>query len=241
MTAQPKPKKRLRVYRDAHTQEVHDDGHSWAVSYADFLMVLLSFFIIFFSVDKNERKELIEQIASQTGGPGAQGSAPVPAKKESDGGPADKPAVVNRVQTESRLPSGISEVAKGLDGFFVEHEDKSQKLYIYFDENMYRPGEIEMPRNQIGKLNQILTRLGPFMKEVNVTFVGHTDSTVVARGKNKYVANNFDLSSLRATKALQEAVKLGFDPTKMFAKGVAEHAKGTRTISLVITPSQEDR
>jgi flagellar motor protein MotB len=240
MIAQHKPKKRMRVYREAHSQEVHDDGHSWAVSYADFLMVLLSFFIIFFSVDKNERKELIEQIASTTGGPNSAGAQQAPAKKGSQGGPAEEPGT-SKASNQRRLPSGISEVAKGLDGFFVEHEDKSQKLYIYFDDNMFRPGEIEMPRDQIHKLNQILTRVEPYMKDVNITFIGHTDSSVVSRGKNRYVSNNFDLSSLRATKALQEAVKLGFNPTKMFAKGVAEHSKGTRTISLVITPGEDER
>jgi flagellar motor protein MotB len=224
MIEQPKPRRKIRIERRPHP-EVHDEGHSWAVSYADFLMVLLSFFIIFFSVDGKDRLDLIDRIAMAAKGQGGKGGAGHDRTNQSD----------------SRLPSGISDVAVGVDGFFVQRADQSQKLFIYFEDNIYRAGEIDLPEAQVVKLRQILSRLQPYMNDVNVTFVGHTDSSQVQRIKNRYVSDNFDLSSLRATKALQQAVKAGFDPTKMFAKGVAEHAKGTRTLSLVITPSEVDK
>lgn len=227
MNEQRKTRKKIRVDRYDHgNSHVHDDAHSWAVSYADFLMVLLSFFIIFFSVEGNQRVDVIDRIAmSAAAGKGGQNA--MGKHKTNLQGP--------------RLPAGIADVAIGVDGFFVERADRSQKLYIYFDDNIYRPGEVDLPSPQVSKLRDILTRLEPYIKEVNITFVGHTDSTKVQRVKNKFVDNNFDLSSIRATKALQQAVKSGFDPAKMFAKGVAEHSKGTRTLSLVITPGEEER
>ncbi|MGZ3805206.1 MAG: OmpA/MotB family protein [Pseudobdellovibrionaceae bacterium] len=225
MKGQRSTRKKIRIDRNDHSMAVHDDGHSWAVSYADFLMVLLSFFIIFFSVDGNQRVDIIDRIAMSAGGKGGQNA--LGKNKTNLLGP--------------RLPAGIADVATGVDGFFVERADHSQKLYIYFDDNIYNPGQIDLPALQISKLQDILTRLQPYISDVNITFVGHTDSMKVQKLKSKYMENNFDLSSLRATKALQQAVKSGFDPSKMFAKGVAEHAKGTRTLSLVITPSEEER
>ncbi|WP_413287620.1 flagellar motor protein MotB [Bdellovibrio sp. HCB337] len=227
MSEPRKTRKKIRVDRYDHgNSHVHDDAHSWAVSYADFLMVLLSFFIIFFSVDGNQRADVIDRIAmSATAGKG--GSNALGKQKTNLQGP--------------RLPAGIADVATGVDGFFVERADHSQKLYIYFDDNIYNPGEIDLPAAQVVRLRGILSKLEPYIKDVNITFVGHTDSTRVQRVKSKYLDNNFDLSSIRATKALQQAVKSGFDPAKMFAKGVAEHSKGTRTLSLVITPGEEER
>ncbi|MCB0370759.1 MAG: hypothetical protein KDD45_15380, partial [Bdellovibrionales bacterium] len=38
----------VRIEDATETQDLHHENESWAVSYADFLMVLLSFFILFF-------------------------------------------------------------------------------------------------------------------------------------------------------------------------------------------------
>lgn len=225
MNVLPKPRKRIRIERPEPQHEVHDDAHSWAVSYADFLMVLLSFFIIFFSIDSNKRMDLIDKIAMQTT---AKGGANAKGKDRSD-------------QAHARLPTGVSDVATGVDGFFIQRPDSSQKLFIYFEDNIYSPGEIDLRPAQVEKLKSILGKLEPYMSEINITFVGHTDPSVVSRSKNQYLSDNFDLSSLRATKALQQARRAGFDPTRMFAKGVAEHSRGSRTLSLVITPSEVEQ
>jgi flagellar motor protein MotB len=219
-----KPTRTARPDRDDTPPQIHEDSHSWAVSYADFLMVLLSFFIIFFSVDGNKKTDLIDQIAAETLGAGK-----------------NKPAgYTNKSLTNTRLPSGVAEVANGVDGMFVERPDKSQKLYIYFDDNIYAPGQLDLNEAQIQNLRKILSSLQPFMDNISITFVGHTDSTAVSISRNRFIDDNFDLSSLRATKALQQAARLGFNPTKMFAKGVAEHSRGSRTLSLIIAPSEED-
>lgn len=224
MSVLPRERKRVRLDHDTTKHEVHDEGHSWAVSYADFLMVLLSFFIIFFSIDENQRLDLIDRIAmatTQNGGKNAKGRD-------------------RTNETQARLPNGIDSIVSGVDGFFVQRQNNSQKLYIYFDDNIFNPGGIDMPPEQLVKLHEILSRLQPFLSDINVTFVGHTDNKQVSRSKNRYVSDNFDLSSLRATKALQQAVKQGFNPSKMFAKGVAEYSRGSRTLSLVITPGEAE-
>ncbi|MFP5518874.1 MAG: flagellar motor protein MotB [Bdellovibrionia bacterium] len=217
-----KPQRKVRVDPTKGGTEVHDDGHSWAVSYADFLMVLLSFFVIFFSVDQNKKETIIDQISNNT-------------ELKDAGGKSGK-QLERTIASHSTLPAGIDKVATEVEGFFVEKMDKNQKLFIYFDDNIYPPGKIDLPAKQVEKLKEILTTLQPFNDEINITFVGHTDESVVSKSKNFYLANNFDLSSLRATRALQQAVKAKFDPRHMYAQGVAEHTRGTRTLSLVISP-----
>lgn len=227
MSALLKPKRKLRIEHNAGGGEIHDDGHAWAVSYADFLMVLLSFFVIFFSIDSNEKETLIDSIAAKSGFDKTAGSG----GKESD----------RTLASFSALPAGVQEVGDALEGFFVEKVDGKQKLYIYLDDDIYPPGKIDLPFQQIEKLKQILRTLEPFNGKINITFIGHTDNTVVARSKSTYVKDNFDLSSLRATRALQQAVKADFDPSHMYAQGVAEHTRGSRTLSLVITPREANQ
>lgn len=218
MTALLKPSRRPRVEREDPVEGVHDDSHSWAVSYADFLMVLLSFFVIFFSLDTEKKEEIFQRLIAGTPAPGTE--------QKSNG--------------TDRLPEGVSAVVTNIDGLYVSRPDEKQKLFIYFEDNIYSPGQLDLNEVQIDKLKGILTKLQPFMKEINITFIGHTDSTTVSVSRNRFISDNFDLSSLRATKALQQAVKAGFNPEKMFAKGVAEHSRGSRTLSLVISPSEEE-
>lgn len=227
MSALLKPKRKLRIEHNAGGGEVHDDGHAWAVSYADFLMVLLSFFVIFFSIDSSEKESLIDSIAAKSD---------FDKNKGSGGKQADR-----TVASYSTLPAGIQEVGEQLEGFFVEKVDGKQKLFIYMDDNIYPPGKIDLPAQHIEKLKEILTNLEPYNGKINITFIGHTDQSVVSKSRSKHIKDNFDLSSLRATRALQQAVKADFDPSHMYAQGVAEHTRGTRTLSLVITPREADQ
>lgn len=218
MTALLKPSRKPRVERFEASEGISDDSHSWAVSYADFLMVLLSFFVIFFSIDGDKKEQIFDRLVAGQPAPNAD--------KKPNG--------------SDKIPEGVTAVVSGIDGLFVSRPDEKQKIYIYFEDNIYSPGQLDLKDLQVEKLKGILTQLEPFMKEINITFIGHTDNTTVSVSRNRFINDNFDLSSLRATKALQQAVKAGFNPERMFAKGVAEHARGSRTLSLVISPSGDD-
>ena len=57
---------RVERARAIHLED--ETSHLWAVSYADFLMVLLSFFIIFFSLDKKTKDSVIDEIMLYSSG-----------------------------------------------------------------------------------------------------------------------------------------------------------------------------
>ena len=59
-------KKRLpRIDRHQGIHVAEDENqHLWAVSYSDFLMALLAFFILFFSMDDTKKDQLILKIKS---------------------------------------------------------------------------------------------------------------------------------------------------------------------------------
>jgi flagellar motor protein MotB len=207
--------------------EISEDGHSWAVSYADFLMVLLSFFILFFSMDKKERVSFIEDfLANQDQDTKSNDQKSLPKQ-------GDRTAGIDR--KVDRLPASIRQMASKLDGFYIDQKS-SDRIIISFTDNIYSLGSFDLSKHHVKVLEDLLTKLEPSMPSISITFVGHTDGSTSFKLGNKYVGNNFDLSSLRATKALQNAVKLGFNPKQMFAQGVAEHGRASRTLSLIISP-----
>lgn len=240
MSAQFSLKKKVRPSRPSHnkTGELHDDGHAWAVSYADFLMVLLSFFILFFSMEKNQRNNFIQNLMDTN----------EKLSKESKASTATTIVATTTNQDIKKegtpieagmLPAGLASLTSKLKNYHID-QTKSEKIVIYFEDNIYKPGAIKLPPKQLDKLQDLLDQLDPFMDHLKITFVGHTDGNKRFKHKSLYMKNNFDLSSLRATNALQQVVKMGYSPKNMFIQGVAEHDRASRTISIIISPGDKN-
>ncbi len=199
--------------------EVQDEGaHLWAVSYADFLMVLMCFFILFFSTNEGQRDSVISRIGQITqalGVGGANASASLTGSKAT---------VQNEVKSVlANLPVKISQ--------------ERENLTLLFSENIYKTGELFPTNlNDLKTLNEALAKLKPYQESIQITFVGHTDITPVSNRHGRYLNDNFDLSSLRATRMLQYAVHSGFIPEHLAAQGSAANVRQSRTISLVIKP-----
>lgn len=207
--------------------ELAEDSHSWAVSYADFLMVLLSFFILFFSMDKKERVNFIENFLANQDLAKEQ--------KDQTGNPKRGALSAGTTKPIEPLPVEVRKLSQDIQGFYVDQQSVD-RIVISFEDNIYRLGSFDLSEKDIQNLHGLLKKLEPYLKQVNITFVGHTDENKKFKKGNRYIGNNFDLSSLRATKALQNAVKLGFDPKHMYAQGVAENQRASRTLSLIVSP-----
>lgn len=239
MSAQFNVAKKVRPARlnPKKQNELHEDGHSWAVSYADFLMVLLSFFILFFSMEKNQRTQFIQTFLATNDQPNKDIKNPAPATYSAKNDGTAKEGILTETKS---MPAELQKITSDLKGFYVD-KSKPDKIIIYFEDNIYKLGSFNLPLAKVQSLNGLLKKIEPFMKQLRITFVGHTDGSKKFKHHNKYIKNNFDLSSLRATNALQQAVKSGYNPETMFAQGVAEHGRASRTISLILSPGDKSQ
>jgi flagellar motor protein MotB len=68
-----------------------------------------------------------------------------------------------------------------------------------------------------------------------VDVVGHTDDKPVSIIKGDIVTNNFILSSLRASSAIDFFMEKGFAKSNLRATGVADSSEGSKTLSLQIS------
>ena len=204
-------------------------GEGWAVSYADMLMVLLSFFVMFFSLKEESPQTFDDQLKKislsmksmdQAGGAG-------------DTAPGHQPASVgaNGAQPASGKDFSLLSDALKIDGVTVSNE-KTQ-LVLTLDNTAYRSGVYQPNKAILSKVNEIVDHLKPYKGEVQMTIVGHTDSKKL-RARNAFLQDNFDLSSLRALRVLKHVIAQGFPENHATARAASSFDRDARSVSIVI-------
>lgn len=187
-------------------------------------MALLSFFILFFSIDGNERQKLILNLAGQFQKDGAGQSA----LRSGTGGTG-----MTGGSGTGRNPSSLMQAISELD---VSVEKDRESLIVHFPDNFFPPGKHTLKGPQENIVEGFLARIKPYQAQVNLVFEGHSDIAPLKRHKNDIVVDNFVLSSLRASSALMLAKKAGFEEKNLFIQADSSNTRNSRTLSVRIEP-----
>lgn len=217
-------KKRLPRIERHDDVGLHEDEnqHLWAVSYSDFLMALLSFFILFFSMDTPERAKLVLQIASQFKNTGGISASETSGPEGLGGG-------------SQRVPASLLATFEKLH---LKTEQDNEALVVDFPNDLFLPGEHIMANAQQILVTEFLQQLKPYSQKVNIYFEGHTDNSPLRRHKNEIIVDNYVLSSLRANSALSMARTLGFSEKNLFIQANSSNVRNSRSLSIRIEPKQ---
>lgn len=220
------PNKRLpRVEREEIVRVAEDDNqHLWAVSYSDFLMALLSFFILFFSVDAPERQSVILDLASTfqkgTVSAGSSGTA--------------------KTEFSSLRPTRLDEsLFQQLSELDVVVEKDRESLLVNFPDDFFNPGKHTVRKDQTPLITEFLKTLKPYDGKINIYFEGHTDSTPLNKAKNDIIVDNYVLSSLRASTILRMAQQVGLQSGGLYIEAAANNLRNTRSLSVRIEAKKE--
>ncbi len=200
----------------------------WAVSYSDLLMVLLSFFIVFFDPNKEESKSRLAVVSRSLeklkGVAVAKTSVPV-----------SSPSAV--------AFNGLKEVKLSLDSSRIKYHSfgsNSDSITIDFPDGFYGPGKYEVTREIREKLSEVLSAIQASKSSVRLVFVGHTDSMPLNVLLHKNVLNsNQDLSGIRASRALNFAREMGFAANQLTTEGAGSEIRNTRSLSIRITGGEK--
>lgn len=217
-----RPSFRIERVPEEHIED--DTTHLWAVSYADFLMVLLSFFILFFSVGEENRDHLVRQIAEM----------PWAGEKM-----RQQNAVVNEKKAERSPASQTSVDIAKVKELLLDHQlnidiDKNKTLTLRFPDNIYRPGQYSLNAKSKKYVRNTLNRIQKYWGQLEFTFIGHADNLPLR--KNGIIQSNHDLSALRATRALQEAISVGLPEENLISEGWGSLRLNARSLSILIRP-----
>lgn len=204
-----------KLARKARRSEHYEVSEGWAVSYSDLLMVLMSFFIIYFNLNTEKENVKIEQLAF----------------KLINNEILQKQNVT--ISTNRKIAN--NDLVEGLNPLFKEGKGEQKQVYKEFlidlPPNIYEVGKYDLSHSVTSKLEKVFDVIREHKKDVDVYFIGHTD--VLKFKKNKDVINsNLVLSSMRAVKAVEYAIKKGFDENQVFVQGLKGQPRNTRSLSL---------
>jgi flagellar motor protein MotB len=225
-----KPSRYHRLERELPKYHVDDEtGHLWAISYADFLMVLLSFFILFFSVNSRDKNSIIN-IISKARDKGYTGSG-----NGSNGVVAA--GSLAGVSTDSIVES----VNGRLKDIKWEVNAKEKSVTFLLSDEIFSRGGTDMNKKGRLDLAELLAVLKPFADKVDIIFVGHTDPRPFRAQASAFIENNFDLSALRAAQAVKLAMTQGLPKDSLFTHGSADNTRATKSLSIVVVQKGEGR
>ena len=230
----PKKSYRLPRIQRSPRSELVETGENmmWAVSYSDLLMVLLSFFVLFFSYGEKEKetKDSITKMVRrfETVTAPVDGTATTVAKAP-EVTPAPKAEPVAEKLTLSQqllkvLPS--DRIQANLDG---------DSIILRFGLNAYAPGQVRPPTAIQPQLNQLADILKPYLDEVDIVVVGHADTQKVRRNRKRF-NDNLEVSLARSVRAVRYLENLGIPLAKMRSLGTGDQEIASRTISIILKP-----
>jgi len=110
-----------------------------------------------------------------------------------------------------------------------------KSVLIKFSDEMYGPRKWMLSDKSRKALDLVVDIIAAKKDDLIVDVVGHTDDKPVSIVKGDIVTNNFILSSLRASSALDFFMEKGFSKGNLRATGVADANDGSKTLSLQIS------
>lgn len=193
-------------------------GSSWMDTYADTITLLLTFFILLYSmsaVDSQKLKQLSKALQHSLGG----GSTSISKVKDIDElkVDVDKDAKEMKEDLEKKVNKAIANNNLN-DSIKVRKEDRG--IVLQLDETiLFDSGRDELKTTSINALDTITTLANGVDNDILVE--GHTDNVPI---HNSRFASNWDLSTARAVSVVSYFVeKKGMNPTRFSVKGYGEY------------------
>jgi flagellar motor protein MotB len=238
----------LRLERKASTQLTADDGQTWAVSYADMLMVLMSFFVIFFSFEGKQKESLLSKLSIEmqaksdkvivNASQGAENTGANGGAGGKSGGVSSMGGQTSQQATQQKTEQIMSSISTQLEKqlFTVSKEANTEQLTVNLSDQIYGLRQFALNPKLENELNQVFETIRPHKDKLRIIFIGHSDSLPLS-APDSHLANNLDLSSLRASRAISYATSQGFDARNLSIAAAAENLRNSRSLSLKIIPN----
>lgn len=206
-------------------REESGPAHHWLISLADMSMLLMSFFILLFSmssVDRQKFSESVSSVQSALGGAGRKAvTGPVAA-------PSEMSTLVEQARVRQRLLGEQRRVydqfrsfvsTKGLDGV-VAATLEAGKISIAFPAGVLFPKDgVDLTEEGKARLRLLYDFLIKTAGE-RINIRGFTDDQPPGPGSR--FRDNWEVSSLRSVAVLRYLLSLGMPSNRLTATGLAD-------------------
>ncbi len=217
----------------------------WAVSYSDMLLVLMSFFVLYFSVNDNVKNEVLDQITLAM--KDNIQAHDIVSKDLKNAVISGKVGAGNNIMSGGTVASQVAAIEEAKKTFNIMiGEINDENFKVSSNSSIERGITIELPDQMFGKAKykvnkkhrQMLTKFYNLIEKhkdkIIITVIGHTDSSKLVTLDPEVAASNMGLSTLRAVSSANYLNQLGLSNDSVEVKGVGDSIRNTRSISFHI-------
>lgn len=200
------------------------DPNAWMVTFADLIMLLLTFFVLLLtmsSMDTKKLKKLMTHFTESTGalefaGFGDFSDFSSFISKYND---SDKMLVIDQEQffTEIKISPEIKNMLKTINRK-IDLSDDERGVVLTFNENiLFETGKVSLKKEIYPILDEIADAIYECPNDILI--MGHTDNIPI---KNKAYQSNWELSAYRGLSVLDYFLKKkGLSPSRFYVGGYA--------------------
>lgn len=242
--------KNLSSLSDSHDTEETDSEGSWAVSYGDMVTLLLTFFILFFSIQPTEdvpKKNLLISLVDSLQ-PGNVGSANHPANAKSM-------SLALKPTSSEGVENAILQSWNG-----VAHNMKDHVIVEFPGISFFDSAQTTLNRQGAEQLDKFMKLYMPYAGHYTISVRSFTDTKKVRAHLHRF-KDNLELSAMRSISVLRhlqmrgiplDRIKIaGYGELKMTKQELekipgrrvpateSEKLSYSRTIALVIEPEEK--
>lgn len=193
----------------------------WFATFADMMTLLLAFFVLLTAIstiDPVKLQEMADAMGKKVGKTKIEAKA------------------MNIADVKSEVVAMLEENKQLQENVEISTSPKGVTIGISSDIS-FKSGSAEL---QLGII-QILEKVAPIINDPTnkfpVAIEGHTDSDPMPEKSQDKYPSNWELSAARSAGVVRELIKLGVDPTRLQAVGLAEYLPRDRPTDRVLTKS----
>lgn len=191
--------------RYVHSEEHVDTEGSWAISYGDMVTLLLTFFIIFFTVDKFQTKK-------------AAAKLDLSEKRVEKISEHVANLLDSEIGTKEAVPT--PKVRDAIQGRV--HREGERVIVEFSGVSFFASGGTSVSKPAQNALRAFYSKFSPYMGEYNVSIRAYTDTRRVRQLRHRPFKDNLELSALRAVSVMRSLQTLGIPLDKMKIGGYGE-------------------
>ncbi len=237
-----------------YTHTDNDEG-SWAISYGDMVTLLLSFFVLFFSIDfkKNNEKVLDESLQ------GIFSTQKIQAAKSegSSEGNSKGSSVGSSVGSSAGSSKGGFKDEPIIKGMGIVRVQDGTFLMFFKGVSFFNTAKIDLTKEGQKALDEFYTKFIPLAGKYKIQVQAYTDPRGIKNVANRAFRDNLELSVLRSLSVVRHFNRLGMPSRRVEISGKGEMSERinkllelnklskkeqealARTISLVITRDED--
>jgi chemotaxis protein MotB len=210
----------MRSYDDLHDE---DNPDRWLISYADFITLLMAFFVVLYAMSSVQEKKYsqLKQSVKQALGQSQQEITPEPATplpiplSSTSSAPPRDPKAVTLEQIAQDLEKKLGTL---IASDTVKITRSPQGVSIEINASILFPmGEANLQPQSVGTLEQVSQALKAYDYPIHVA--GHTDNVHI---NSKEFPSNWELSAARASRVVRLFESNGIARKQMMAIGYAD-------------------